>query len=139
MNTHSFLAAAMFFYVLYIFALGFLMFKKRKKAVQDKKISSAYFKSYNAGETPDDLLVMSRHFDNQFQVPMLFLITGSVLLNFVDLEIWVVCVAWAFVFSRMLHSYVHLGANNVLNRAKAFGLGLICVLILWFKILITFL
>lgn len=139
MTTNALLAASMFFYVLYIFLMALMMVKQRKKAVRDKRIEPAHFKAYKGQDVPEDILIMARHFDNQFQLPMLFLITGSVLLNIVNLPIWVAVVAWAFVLSRILHTYVHLGANHPLTRAKAYALGLVFILLLWFKIMITFL
>jgi len=139
MNVHFVLAMSLAFYVFYIFALAVVMFKKRKAAVVDKDISFSYFKTYSAENLPDELIVIARHFDNQFQVPMLFMITGSLLLTFVHLPAWVAVLAWIFVLSRVVHTRIHLGSNNVLNRVKAYLTGWIVLFVLWIKIVITFL
>jgi hypothetical protein len=139
MNVHFVLAMSLCFYVFYIFALAVVMFRRRKAAIVNKEISFSYFKNYSGDEIPDDLIVMARHFDNQFQVPMIFMVTGSLLLTFVHLPAWVAILAWVFVLSRVVHTRIHLGGNVVLNRAKVYLLGWLVLFVLWIKIVITFL
>ena len=138
MNVHFLLAMALCFYVFYIFGIAVLMFKKRKAAVENKEVHHSFFKTYSGAEVPDDLIVIARHFDNQFQVPMLFMVTGSLLLTFVHLPAWVAVLAWVFVLSRAVHSRIHLGGNAILNRAKVYVLGWLILFVLWIKIVITF-
>jgi len=138
MNVHFVLAMSLCFYVFYIFAIAIVMFKKRKQAVINKDISPKYFKAYTGEELSDELIVVARHFDNQFQTPMLFMVTGSLLLTFVHLPAWVAIAAWVFVLSRVVHTRIHLGSNVALNRAKAYLVGWLVLFVLWIKIVITF-
>jgi len=129
---------ALCFYVFYIFAIALMMFKRRKAAITNKEIPFSYFKTYSGEDLPDALVVAASHFDNQFQVPMLFMVTGSLLLTFVHLPAWVAVLAWIFVLSRVVHTRIHLGSNAILNRAKVYLLGWLVLFLLWIKIVITF-
>jgi len=138
MNVHFVLAMSMGFYVFYIFSIGVVMLKRRKQAVTNKEVSGAYFKTYSGENLPDDLVVIARHFDNQFQVPLLFMVTGSLLLTFVHLPAWVAVLSWVFVLSRVVHTKIHLGGNQPLNRAKAYMLGWLVVFVFWIKIILNY-
>ena len=119
-------------YFSYIFAIGFIMFKKRVRAVRNKEISAGYFKDYQ-GQVPQELKIIANHFENQFQVPVVFFITcvGVVLSS--EPSLWTLILAYAFVLSRLLHSYFHLGRNKLPQRASAYFLGLIFVLLMWLE------
>lgn len=119
--------------VFYMFGIGVMTFFVRKNAVQTKKVSAKYFRVYDIGEKapPEFVVRMGRHYDNQMQLPVLFLITGLACL-FYGLNGWItVSLGWAFVASRALHTYIHLGSNNIIYRAGAFGLGWILIAVLW--------
>ena len=139
MNTHFLLALALFTYIFFMFSILIYVFTQRKKAIKDKKLNVSHFQTYKSDGVPEELLVMARHIDNQFQVPVLFLITGCFLLTSTEVSYFMVGLSWIFVVSRMLHTFIHLGSNNVLNRAKSYIVGWIVVLILWIKIIISFL
>lgn len=119
--------------VFFMFLIGVTTFFVRKNAVVAKKVSVKYFRIYDMrdGEPPEFVVRMARHYDNMMQVPLLFLITGVVCLIY-GLHGWIpVTFGWIFVVSRVLHTYVHLGSNNVLKRAGFFAIGWLCILVLW--------
>lgn len=117
--------------VFYIWLLAAYMFMKRKKAVTEGRISAKYFKTYNSLDVPHDVVLLGRHFDNQFQVPPLFLVTATLLIFFEAVSYFSLFVAWLFVAFRLVHSYIHLGANHILRRAGVYAASWICVLVLW--------
>lgn len=119
--------------VFYIFGIGIMTFMVRKKAVSSKAVNFKYFRVYDvtSGAPPEFLIRVGRHYDNQMQLPLLFLITCLACM-FHGLNGWItVSLAWAFVVSRMLHSFILLGSNNVLYRAQAYALGWILIVVLW--------
>ena len=119
------------FYVYYIFFLMMISFKVRKQAIKQKQMNFSYFRTFSNSEVPDQVIIAGRHFDNQFQAPLLFffacLVTLIVSPNNVLLNIF----AWSFVMSRITHSFIHLGSNNILNRAKIYALGWLILLAMW--------
>lgn len=131
------MALPMGFYVFYIAALGIFNFLTRKSHAQKKSLRLSFFKTYQ-GEAPERVLVVGRHYDNQFELPMLFLITCLSTHIFQATGTLAIVVAWTFVVSRMIHSFIHLGSNNVLHRAFAFAVGLLCILVMWVNILFSF-
>ena len=80
---------------------------------------------------PDDIRKLSNNFDNQFQIPVLFYAILPLLILLVKAD-WVqVALAWAFVGSRILHSQIHTGKNEVIRRFQVFLLGFVIVVIMW--------
>ena len=123
---------AMFFLTFsVILALGFA----RYRAIQRREVSIKYFRTYDEGSQPPRLHVLARHVQNHFEVPPLFyfgllfaFVTGSV-------NVVAVCLAWLFVAARCVHSYIHLGSNNVSRRFFTFGVSLMLLAGLWASLL----
>ena len=124
----------MFFYLIYLLSLGIYMFVKRFNAVKSRRINPKYFLAYDF-DSPKDLRIMENHFTNQFQVPILFLITNVLALQTQAVTGLFFILACGFVLTRMIHSYIHLGPNIVLARAGIFFLGYFIILAQWTVIL----
>jgi hypothetical protein len=121
-------------YVLYLNALAILNFIVRLRSVRAKTTSLGYFKTYGDGDVPEKVIVVGRHYDNQFQVPMLFFLACIAHMVVNQVNIWTLALAWAFIGTRLLHSVIHLGSNNILRRASAFALGWFVVSCLWLQL-----
>ncbi len=124
-------------YLAYIITLGLVMFVKRYKAVKNKTIRLSYFRDYQ-GEVPRELEVYKNHFENQFQVPVVFMVACLAIALLKIASPLVVVLAYAFIISRMAHSYIHLINNNVRHRGFVYIFGALCVLGLWIKIALGF-
>jgi len=129
------MALPMAFYVFHIFLIGVLNFLTRSKFAKERAVKLSYFKTYT-GDAPEQMIVLGRHYDNQFQVPMLFMITCLSTYSFQSINLFAIGLAWIFVATRILHSFIHIMKNDVLMRAKVYGLGLLCVVGMWVNILI---
>jgi hypothetical protein len=79
--------------------------------------------------------VVGRHFDNQFQLPVVYLICCLAHLAVGQVNSTTLILAWAFILTRVIHSYIHLGKNHILQRASAYTLGWIVNLLLWAQLL----
>lgn len=121
----------MAFYVFYMWGLAGYMFFTRLNAIKTHEVPMRFFKTYSGSELKDKVIVTGRHYDNQFQVPILFLITCAVFLAMGQVSQFTLVLAWLFVVTRLAHSFVHLGANNVRHRVIAFASGWITVLMMW--------
>jgi len=109
-------------YISYTVAIGVLMFLKRYSAVKTRQVKLKYFKDY-AGESTYELEIFKNHFNNQFQIPLIFIILciASGLSGSVSL---ITCVlSYAFVLSRFVHTYFHLGSNNLAFRGLSYVFG----------------
>ncbi|GAB4017533.1 MAG: hypothetical protein Fur0010_18210 [Bdellovibrio sp.] len=121
-----YLVATIVFYFFYIMMIGLFMFLKRKKAVQSGEIRMSYFRDYSQ-EVPSQLKVISNHFNNQFQVPVFFVMAGILAISLNKVTLTFNILATLFILSRILHSIIHLGTNNVLYRAFFFFTGVFIV------------
>ena len=128
-----------FIYFLFIIHIGLRMFRQRVSAVKGGKLDMQFFKTFQDNDksiVPDEVQILSRHFDNQFQIPMLFYITVLFALQG-NLTHWgMITLAWLFVVTRFFHSYVHLGANHLMTRVKSYFAGAIVLAAMWLLILV---
>ena len=85
------------------------------------------------------------NYANQFEAPILFFVL-CIIMTFIDLSTRVHSigpvfrmVAWAFVFSRVVHAIVHLSFNHILIRFLVFFVGVLCLLAMFMLTVDTFL
>jgi hypothetical protein len=76
---------------------------------------------------PDDVRKVANNIRNQFQVPVLFFVLVLALFVHGSTDVFALVLAWLFVASRVVHSYIHVGSNYVPNRTRVFKVGLVCV------------
>ncbi len=121
----------MAFYVLYIWCVTLYMFRVRIRAVKSGEVAIRYFKAYTGAPPTERTQLVARHYDNQFQVPMLFFAVGILHTFVARIDTVTVVLAWVFVLSRLAHAWVHLGSNRIQHRFKVFAAGWIVILLLW--------
>lgn len=79
---------------------------------------------------PDEVRKVANNIRNQFQVPVLFFVLVLALFAHGSADVFALVLAWLFVASRVVHSYIHIGSNYVPNRTRVFKLGMLCVVVL---------
>ena len=128
---------AMAVMVLHILILGVMNFRARAGGYKRGAVPGGYFMHLDHAkyEVPEFVVRMGRHYDNQFELPMLYLITCVVCLVLPVLNPIAVAAAWLFLFTRLGHSYEHLGRNFIPRRAAWFFAGWACVAAMWVVIL----
>jgi hypothetical protein len=115
-----------------------LMLRGRRQAVQRGEISAAYFKTYDTGEKlPRKARQADRCYHNLIEStpPFYFVCTAAMALGKVDMILLVL--AWAYVATRALHSFVHLTSNKIGPRSMSFGLGWALLLTMAVRIALT--
>ena len=126
-------------FVLVAVVLG-RMARLRFAAVGRQEMSGAYYRTFQGGEEPEAIRVVTRNFINLFEVPVLFYVV--VIMTYVtgQASYAMVAMAWLYVGLRYVHTYVHLTSNDVLRRFKIyFASGLVLVamwLVLFVELLI---
>lgn len=121
-------------YVLYVWLLAILNFRVRVGAVRSGKMSHKYFKAMT-GDATERVITVGRHYDNQFQLPMLFFAVLCAQLASGTGDWWTVGLAWAFIATRFAHSFVHLGSNRIQRRVLAFASGWFVICAMWAQLL----
>jgi hypothetical protein len=131
--TNLHLVYPMFAYVFYMFLIGVLSFYTRVNAAVTGKVDFKYFKALQ-GEAPHHLVNIGRHYDNQFELPLLFFITCLTHMIVGKTNQTTISLSWAFIATRLAHTFFHLVGNKVPRRAFAFALGWFVVIAMWIQL-----
>ncbi len=110
-----------------IFYLGI----SRYRAIHGRQVKISFYRTYDEGSQPERLHLLARHVQNHFEVPPVFYagVVFAFVLNLVTLPALIF--AWLFVAARCVHSFIHLGSNNVSQRFFTFGFSLLMLCGLW--------
>ena len=108
-----------------------LMGWRRIGGVLSGYVSLRFYKTYDEGEEPVDMRVITRNFINLFEMPMLFYV--GILMAYVSHQVsyWLVGLAWAYVALRYLHSLIHITSNDVAKRLSAYASSGLILLVMW--------
>lgn len=122
----------MFAMVLLTLVVGVYLLSLRFGAVKRREVSIGYFRLYTGqSQPPARLLAAANHFNNLFQVPLLFYITCLMTLQTGLTGPLMQTLAWLFVATRVAHALIHLTYNNVIHRMLAFFPGFLLVVAMW--------
>ncbi len=109
---------AMFFLT---FAMVLFLGVSRYLAIRRGDVSIKYYRLFDEGRQPERLQLISRHVQNHFEIPPLFYVVLIFLCVAGPVTAQTVSMAWLYFLSRCLHSYIHLGSNNVSHRFFVYG------------------
>ena len=113
------------------FFIGFRLAILRFSVVKKGELNPRYYELNRGAKVPDYLLKVSNNYDNLLALPILFYVVSILLLVTNRVEIIQLTLAWVFVISRYIHSYIHTTYNNVLHRMVAFMLGVVSLISMW--------
>jgi len=119
------------------FGVSVWLLKMRIKAYKSGA-DPRYFK-LNQGELPVYAKQAEQHYENLFEMPVLFYVVLLVAFVTQTANVGLVFLAWAYVAARAAHSYVHLGENKLLLRRNVFLVSFAILLMMWVWILIALL
>jgi hypothetical protein len=107
----------------------------RFAAVRSGEIGAGFFRAYE-GEEPEALRVVSRHFTNLFEMPVLFYV--AVLMTYVTGQVTLILVAlaWLYVALRYAHSFVHLGSNGLIQRFTVYIASAVVLFVMYAALLV---
>jgi hypothetical protein len=112
------------------------MGRRRLNAAKNREINLSAFRTMDLTGANEQVIATSRNFDNQFQMPMLYLfsVLFSLQLGLADVTFLVLGVI--FVALRYWHTIIHIGSNNVRLRFRVFLLGCLVLWLIWIRILV---
>ncbi|MBH0025839.1 MAPEG family protein [Pseudoalteromonas sp. SWN29] len=122
---------AMFAHVTLSLVVMLIMGKRRFAAAKNKQLDLSDFKTMQLDKAGDTIRVADRNFSNQFEIPVLFYAGCLLALQLNSASTLVAILACLFVATRIVHSVIHLGENNVRARFNVFLLGCVCVFSIW--------
>ena len=113
-----------------------LMGRRRIKAAKMKQISVAAFQTMNLTGASEQVIATGRNFDNQFQMPMLYIASVLFILQLGLADLAFVILGGLFVALRYWHTLIHIGSNVLRARFRVFLLGCLVLWIIWIRLLV---
>jgi hypothetical protein len=110
----------------------------RVTAVQRGEVSIGFYRLYQ-GDEPERLRQIGRHVQNHFEAPPLFYAAALFLYVTGSVTPLAVALAWTYVALRGVHSFVHLGGNDVRLRLLAYGASMLALTGMWLVLLVSLL
>jgi hypothetical protein len=80
---------------------------------------------------PEKVAQVSNSFRNQFELPVLFYVLTILSIITRHADVIFVVLAWIFVLSRIVHAYIHVTSNQVMQRGAIYGIGAIVLIVMW--------
>jgi hypothetical protein len=116
-----------------------LMGRRRFAAAKNRELPFKAFKLMDLTGANEKVITASRNFDNQFQLPMLYIFAVLFAMQLGLVDVTLVILGWLFVVSRLVHAYVHVGANHVRLRFAVYLFGALMLLAFWLKLSLVYL
>lgn len=80
---------------------------------------------------PERVKAFGNNMSNQFETPILFYVLCGTA-TYVGATGWgMVALAWGYVATRVVHTFIHIGKNNVLIRFRVFVTGMFLLIAMW--------
>ncbi|MEJ6476379.1 MAPEG family protein [Pseudoalteromonas piscicida] len=131
------LLTALFVQTLLTLVVMVIMGKRRFRAARNKQIQFDQFKTMQLDSAPEDVILASRNFTNQFEIPVLFFVVSLAALSLKLVTLWFSVFAILFVLSRIAHTMVHIGQNHLRTRFRLYLLGCAFIVAQWLTLLLT--
>ena len=106
-------------------------------------VGSSRFKAVKAGEVKlgdvalssdnwnDKIRQIANNYNNQMQLPLMLYIAVAFFILLGKVDLVAVILAWAFVASRYVHAFIHVGSNALAQRFRVFLIGAVIMMALW--------
>lgn len=121
----------MFALVLLTFVIGILLGASRFTSVKNKQVDPRYYKLLVGDTPPENVIKLGRNFSNLLEVPILFYVLCTVMLVLQLNNVFMLTMAWVFVLTRVVHSFIHVTYNHPLHRFAVFLISNIVLLVMW--------
>jgi hypothetical protein len=113
-----------------------IMFVRRRRALVGKQARMADVAA-SPDAYPPDAKLAAANFSNQFETPVLFFALIMIAMEVGATGFLMTALAWSFVATRVAHTLVHTGSNDLKLRSAAFALGVLVLLVMWILVVVT--
>ena len=116
--------------ILWSFVVLVIVFLRRQKAFASREVKLADV-AISTERYPDSARLAAANFSNQFETPVLFFALILIAIHVGATGYVMAVLAWAYVATRVVHTLVHTGANQLQQRAVVFAIGIACLFFMW--------
>jgi hypothetical protein len=122
--------------ILWTFVVLLITFQRRQTAFANKQVRFSDVAVSNE-RYPEPARLAAANFANQFETPVLFyaLIMLAMAVNATGYVM--AALAWGFVATRIVHTLIHVGSNDLRLRASVFAVGVVLLFCMWVGIVVT--
>ena len=113
-----------------------IMFMRRRRAVLDKQVRLSEVRVSTDGY-PDHARKAAANFSNQFETPVLFFALIMLAIETGATGYIMAVLAWLYVATRVIHTLVHIGPNQIPVRGGVFAIGVLCLVGMLIGVLLT--
>ena len=117
------------------FIVMIIMYRKRIAEMKSRQIHPQQIESRSKSKALlTDSASSSDNYSNLFESPVLFYIAILLTLILMVQDSILVILAWTYVASRYLHSFIHVTYNQVMHRFTVFIFGSFVLLAFWLRL-----
>ena len=121
--------------VVLTFVVMLVMYRKRVAEMKTKRIHPQRTKSRSMTHgVLTDSETAANNYANLFESPVLFYIAILLTLILMVQDTILVFLAWTYVASRYVHSFIHVTYNRVMHRFSVFIFGSFVLLAIWVRL-----
>ena len=116
------------------FVVGTRMLLARVKAVKKDGMNPVFFSLNRGAKQPEYLIKVSQHYENLFELPLLFYMATILIYITNNADYWYLCLASFFVIIRYFHAFIHITYNHLSHRRNIFLAGTMVLFIIWLRL-----
>ncbi|MDH3902356.1 MAG: MAPEG family protein [Xanthomonadales bacterium] len=117
------------------FIVMIIMYRKRVNEMKIKRIHPQRIRTRSKSKALlTDSASSADNFSNLFELPVLFYTAILLTLILMVQDSLLVILAWSFVVSRYLHSFIHVSYNRVMHRFSVFVFSAFVLLAYWVRL-----
>lgn len=128
--SQTFILYPAFVMALLTFLVAAWLLRCRIKAVREG-LKPTYFRLNQGAKVPAYVTKATQHYDNLFEMPVLFYVVLALIYTTAQVDWILLGLAWAYVITRILHTFIHLKDNQLLSRLRVFLLSCGILVLLW--------
>lgn len=122
--------------ILWIFVVLAIVFLRRKAAFAGKQVRMADV-AVTTDAYPEAARLAANNFSNQFETPVIFFALIMLAMEVGAASYIMAGLAWAYVATRVAHTLVHTGSNNLRLRAGIFAVGVAVLFCMWVGVVLA--
>ena len=130
MNSLNWFLAPLFIHVALTAYVGLRTISNRVASVMKGETKLAAI-ALDSSKWPPHVKKWGNNFDNQFDMPTAWYALTALIVATFKIEMAFIVLSWAFVATRLLHTYIHTGSNYIRTRMYAYLAGFAVLTAMW--------
>jgi hypothetical protein len=122
--------------IAWILVVGAIMFRRRMAAFKSRAVRPADV-AVSTERYPNDARLAAANFANQFETPVLFFALIMLAMEVGATSYVMAALAWLYVATRVVHTLIHIGSNELRLRALVFGAGVLVLVLMLVGVLLN--